>query len=215
MTIRNCVIAAMGLALWTPAAVWADEHEHDHGHAGDIIIGRSAGNQLMIEFGGGHVELGPIVSLLPGYEGWAGEAPGFDHLHVDELGEGFYTLPAGVDVVLMALAGDLDTALKVRDESTLVVAIDSTGGSLSLGDEELHTHAIWQVDSTVPGFDPLVDEYEGTFFLRDNNGQLSDSAPFHLHFEIVPEPGALSLLGMGTVFLLKRRRQAVKAGTLL
>ncbi len=178
--------------------------QHHH-HEGDIVVGRSLSGQLKVELPGEQVKLSPIISGLPGYEGWASDDPGFDALEADEVEEDFYVLAMGTRVYLMAAAGHLADALKVRDINTLAVLIDSSGGAAPFDLEELHTHVIWHVDSTVIGFNPLVTEYSGSFYLRDASGTYSDSDAFTLSFILTPEPAGLVLLAISGWMVVRRR----------
>ncbi len=177
--------------------------QHHH-HAGDIVVGRSLGGQLKCEFPGEHVEVIPILSGPPGYIGWAGETPGFDHLEADEAEEDFWTLQTGVAIYLVAVDDALDSPVRVRDFDTLGVLIDDAGGAAFLGNAGLHKHVIWHVDPSVAGFDPLRKTYSGMFYLHDTSGTYRNSDPFLLRFEIVPEPVSLMFVLAGSAVVAFR-----------
>jgi hypothetical protein len=48
--------------------------------------------------------------------------------------------------------------------------------------------------------------YDVTFIAWDSNGRYADSAPVTARFDVVPAPGAASLLGLGGLLALRRRR---------
>jgi hypothetical protein len=202
------------VSLTTAAALADVTHEHE----GDFIVGVSSGGQLTFEFdehilaGEESIELPPIDPPSPGvYEGWAADEPGFDHLHDAEPAEDFYPLGSGADVHLVGV--DLDLALYVRAASIgspVAISPTPTLGSLQLGDEELHTHAIWHIDSLASGFDPYQTEWQGTFKLTDlGTTGYADSDPFTLTFTAVPEPASFALLALGSLFVLRRRANQV------
>jgi hypothetical protein len=195
------LMAVAGLS----SSAMAQEHE------GDFIVGVSGAGQLKFEFdadilaGIENVEL--PMSLAPALSGWLGEEPGFDHLEAAEPLEDFYPLVAGADIKFVGV--DLDDALFVRAPSVgLPVAISPTPtlGMLALGDELLHTHAVWHIDSSAPGYDSLQDVWYGTFMFVDmGTTGYGQSDPFTIGFVPVPEPMTAGMLGVGLVLMRRRR----------
>lgn len=204
---RVCV-AAVQMLLMAGAA------HAQHQHEGDIIIGVSAGPdaRLCIEMdpdvlsGLEPIELLPSSS--PSVAGWLGVTPGFEALESDEPDEGFFRLATGAQVRLVGL--DLDPGLFVRAASLgTPIRIRPTPelGSLDLGDEALHTHAVWHLDPSAPGFDGSGTQWAGKFRLADTGSTgYADSTPFTLHFTVVPEPAAFAALAcLASVIVLARR----------
>lgn len=192
---------SLSLLVFTAVPAMADPHNDD------IIVGVSSTGVLKIEFNlHDHIDLYPISPGIPGvYEGFADDDPGFDHLEVAEPAEDFFPLADGADIWLVGVS--LDAGLKVRNPTNLAVAIDSSGGSIRLGDDHLHTHVIWHIDSLDPGFNPAQDHWDGTFKLVDfGTTGYGDSAPFTLEFVAIPEPATAVLLAFGSVWMLRRRR---------
>lgn len=205
---RSAVSAVVG--LMASALCTAHVQAQGHVHAGDFIVGVSGGPlpQLKLEgdpdilSGLEAIELPPIDPPSSGvFEGWVGQEPGFDHLVEPEPAEDFYPMNTGADLRLVGI--DLDAALYVRAPaigSPVVISPTPTLGSLRLGDELLHTHAIWHVDVLAPGYNPLQTVWSGTFKLADlGSTGYADSDPFTLTFTTVPEPTALVLLAVASL----------------
>jgi hypothetical protein len=167
-------------------------------HEGDIVVGRTGAGQLTVEFDEfDHVvELPPVSGLL---NGWAGEEPGFDHLEADEPSEDFYVLEAGVSVVFEVVS--FDPAFR---GDPLTDDLHNPGDQGVLGDELFHEHIDWFIDRDDPAFDPLQTVWEAQFKLVDTGTtNYADSQTYTLKF--APEPGTMSLLAFGGVFLFRRR----------
>ncbi len=174
-----------------------------HQHEGDVIIGRSASGQLRFEADLDEPRLLTAVNRL--LKGWAADEPGFEALLEDEPDEGFYRLAPGAQIWLEGIL--LDPALKARNPLNPLLVIDSPGDQLLLGDQELHDHVIWHVDSLDAGYDPLQTVWQGTFRLVDKGTTgYAASEPFSLSFTTVPEPGTLALLLAGSLTAVRRRK---------
>ncbi|MFH1746264.1 MAG: PEP-CTERM sorting domain-containing protein [Planctomycetota bacterium] len=172
----------------------------DHGHE-DLIVGITGDNQLAIhydEFDHDH-HLPPVYGPL--LFGWQGNHPGFAHLEEDEPAEDFYTLETGVSVLLEVVA--LDEGLRIYSPG--FGSEPGVGDTMVLGDEYLHAHAEWHIDSTIPGVDPTLYTYGVTFrLLDDGTTGYAPSENYTLTF--VPEPGGLALLALGMTALWSQRR---------
>jgi len=212
MKLSYCVYAFGVVIPLAASIVQAQDHEHE----GDFVIGATGSGQLAFEFdedilsGAELIELPPISPPTPGvFEGWSLDEPGFDHLQDDEPAEDFYVLQPGADIQLVGI--DLDSALYVRSSglgSPVAISPSPLLGSLTLGDEELHTHAVWHVDSLSPSFNSLQTEWQGTFKFHDfGTTGYADSEPFTLTFAIVPEPVSAGFLATGFMLMLRRRRR--------
>jgi hypothetical protein len=180
-------------------------------HDGDFIIGAAgaAGSQLKFEFDADILAGNEFITLpaseSPSIAGWLSDEPGFEALEADEPDEGIYALSEGAQIRLVGV--DLDPGLFVRAPSIgtpVRISPSPTLGYLALGDHELHTHAVWHVDSSAAGFQPQTAWY-GTFKLVDvGTTGYADSEPFTVGF--VPEPASIFLLAGGAVLALTRRR---------
>lgn len=159
-------------------------------HTGDIWIGRSseaAGHRLKVAFAVGgfnpyeplenRVVLSPITGF---FEGWSGEAPGFDAIETESPADDTYELSQGADVWLDIVA--IDPAFVVIVAPSYEI-LDSAGQSAHLGDYQLHKHLIWLIDSTSPSFDPTQCTWRVTFRLRDaGRTAYAPSVPFTIRF---------------------------------
>lgn len=186
-----------------------------HHHEGDFIIGIGGGAapQLKFEFdehilsGAETINLEPSVS--PSILGWLSDAPGFEALEADEPDEEFFMLASGAQIQLVGV--DLDAAMFVRAATLgtpVRISPSPALGELLLGDEALHTHAIWHIDSSAPGYDSLQTIWSGTFkFVDVATTGYGESEPFTLRFAAVPEPASIGLLAMGGMWFVQRRRQ--------
>lgn len=181
-----------------------------HQHEGDFHIGVNAVGKLVFEFDE-HMLAGEECVVLPAsvnpaIPGWVADAPGFEAVEADEPAEDIYTLADGASIRLVGV--DLDAGLFVRAPSIgtpVAIAPTPTLGYLSLGDEHLHTHAVWHLDPTAPGYQPQA-SWSGTFkFVDVGTTGYADSDAFTLCF--VPEPGSLMLLVLGGLTTLARRRR--------
>lgn len=192
---RIIVALAATAIAFSSAPAWAHE-----GHE-DIIVGRTSGNQLTVEFDGfGEThELAPVNGL---FNGWAGDDPGFAHLEADEPVEDFYTLQSGADIYLEIVS--IDTALR---GNPLTDDLDVAGEQALLGGYELHEHIDWLIDSDDAGFDPLQTQWDVSFKLVDMGAttNYSDSDIYTLSFTNVPEPASVVLLAVGGLAAIRRR----------
>ena len=195
MTLTRTLAALAILAIVVPAgSVIADEHEHH-----DITIGHSDAGQLKAEF---HFDEDIVLPWVSGpINGWYGDHPGFAHLEEDEPSEDFYMLEAGADIYFEIVG--FETAFQVWDG--LSGPYSTAGTQLSLGDEELHKHLDWHINSDDPGFDMANMPFEAQFKLVDLGSTGYNDSPIYTA-KFVPEPATAGLLAVGALAVLRRRR---------
>ena len=142
---------------------------------GDVIIGRTAAGQLRIgEFiPDEHIVPLPCASGL--FQGWALNEPGFDHL-VDPNGPAdFFPLETGAQVRIVCLV--IDPAFRAISPSFVI--IDAPGESVLLGNQGLHLHLTWHINSADPAFYPNQTDWYATFKLIDTGStDYVESSPF-------------------------------------
>lgn len=201
MTTRMSLLLVGGL-LMTHAAHTANAQ---HVHEGDLVVGQ-VDHRLTVEFDFGEpIRLSPVLANPFGLAGWSAEKPGFDH--ADGGDPDLNALAPGASLRLVGLS-PFDTGLKARQPVLpFEVAIDATGGSLHLGDHELHEHAFWHLDSLDAAFEPLKTTWAATFKLVDlGPTAYLESEPFTLTFVTVPEPGSLLGWVIGVILMRCGRR---------
>jgi hypothetical protein len=146
---------------------------------GDVFVGRTGGGQLKI---GGLVPEDNILVLPPVsgiFNGWSDVEPGFDHLLIDEPQNDFLTLQSGVQVRIEVV--QVDAAFAAISPGFTI--IDDPGERFILGNQSLHIHPNWLINSDHPDFDPLKTLWRGTFKLVDTGSTgYAASAPFTFHF---------------------------------
>ena len=195
-SVFSIMVLVLTVCLCLVNTGWAQ-----HAHEGDIIVGRTLAGQLAIE-----ANLDETIVLAPSvhpvFAGWIGDEPGFDHFEADEPAEDFYTLASGADIYLNLLSAD--TGLQFADALTFQTLNEPTDAPLPLGDHELHLHILFNISSDIlPAYDgsPL----SATLQLVDLGSiGYSASEPFTMTF--TPEPMTATLLVMGGLGLLRRRK---------
>ena len=81
----------------------------------------------------------------------------------------------------------------------------TAGEQVLLGDDHLHEHVTFHIDSDDPEFEMSASPWEATFRLVDlGTTGYAVSAPFTMTF--VPEPATGLLLALGAVMAVRRRR---------
>jgi hypothetical protein len=195
--MKRMILLGVVLAVATGPAALAGGHGHEHE---DIIVGRSNAGVLGVEYDFDEASVLPPVSGV--LNGWAGDDPGFSHLEVDEPGEDFYMLGAGANIVFEIV--DIDPALV---GNPLTDSLDAIGDQFTLGDEELHSHIDWLINSDDPAFDPLQTLWEVDFKLVDTGSTNYGASPVYTWgFTNVPEPTAAILMLAGCTLIGMRRK---------
>lgn len=150
-------------------------------------------------------ELMPSIGLL---QGWASGAPGFASLPVDEQefdGHGFFSF---LDPGYTHGAPDLRLHLDAITPGLTVlnpITLQPQTFPLALGGGEFHQHMQYFVPLAANA--AIGQEFAATFHLSDANGNLADSEPFTIRFQVVPEPGSVVLmLGAVACVAVRRRR---------
>jgi hypothetical protein len=198
--VPSIVVALVMIGIGSGVAM--ADHDHEDILVGWTDLGVPGGDAyLAIEFGHdneGFDEDHALPAVYgPLFYGWFGNQPGFAHLEEDEPDEDFYTLDEGVEVTAEIIA--IDPGLRVYDAGLTELFASDT---VVLGDDHLHTHMHWHIDSNVPGVDPLTESYGVEFRLLDTGatGYLPTDA-YRLNF--IPEPGTIA--GLALALLLRRR----------
>lgn len=169
----------LNLLVLIPAAILCTAANTARAEKDDLLVGRSALNQLKIGgFNTAEEVIGlPCVSGI--LQGWGGDEPGFDHVEAPDTGADLHPLDAGAQVRIVCMA--IDPALRVISPSFTI--IDAPGESLLLGGSALHIHLTWHINSGDPLFVSTQTDWYATFRLIDTGSTgLADSAPFTLHF---------------------------------
>ncbi len=148
-------------------------------HAGDIWVGVSAAGQL--KHAG--LDLNAVVVVLPpssgALVGWADNDPGFDRVTLDDPNHDLFQMSPGA--MIWAEVVQLDPAFRMIDASFNVY--DAPGERMLLGNNNLHVHAIWHINSQDPVFDPLRTHWRATLKLVDTGTTgYTDSADFTVRF---------------------------------
>lgn len=172
--VRHPECLAIVLMLALPAVAFAQ-------HEGDVWVGRSSAGRLAIA---GFVPDENIIVLPPIaagglFKGWSDNSPGFDRAVADDPESDFYRLAAGASIDLELVR--VDPAFRAIDTGFQI--LDGPGERTHLGNQNLHTHITWHLNSADPAFDPLHCVWEAVFVLRDlgTTGYL-DSAPLTFRF---------------------------------
>ncbi len=189
-----CLAAVLTLSLFAVPALAQHQHE-------DLIVGRSDGGQLMIEFG--HWDEAHLLSPVSGsLNGWLGDDPGFAHLEHDEPAENFYRLDDGAEIWFEVVS--FEAAFQAWGPGFSGPYLNP-GDDVFLGDDHLHEHLEWHINADDPGFDMLDAPWEATFKLVDRGTTAyADSPSYTLTF--VPEPATAGLLLLGALVALRRRQ---------
>ena len=175
--IRICFVGLTSILISTRAMAQ---------HEGDVWIGQTASHRLAR---GGFDPESQLIYLPPSdgvLHGWADNRPGFDRVLNPLPDRDLYPLDPGADIYLEITA--IDRAFRLIDTSFRIY--DEPGEAARLGDQNLHTHLIFHINSDDPLFDPDACIYEANFVLRDDGAaQHQTSSPFTMLFtNVAVEP---------------------------
>jgi hypothetical protein len=177
----------------------ADENPADPAWAPTLLV-----DTHPWELGNVYYELEPVSGGL--LNGWVSQTPGFEPLAVEDQefgGHGFYSwLDAGYthgDVDVQLHIDSVDAGLQLLNPDTLQPLVSPFGFSQTFP----HTHFTYFVSQGANA--AIGDVFTATFHLSDANGNLEDSWPFTLQFEVTPEPSSLSLVGLCLTLFGRRR----------
>lgn len=147
---------------------------------GDVWVGRSDAGQLKIA---GFPVANDAIPLAPSeglFNGWTDTEPGFDRILTDDPANDLFTLEAGAQISIVVVA--IDDALRAIKPVTFEI-LDDPGDQTLLGNENLHIHLTWHINSDDPEFDPGQYLWNATFKLIDTGSTgYADSDPFTMHF---------------------------------
>jgi hypothetical protein len=153
-------------------------------HEGDVLVGRTQASQLTrggFDVDENYITLSPVSGLL---NGWTDNDPGFDRVLIADPEADLWPLQAGAQVVLRVVA--IQPALRSIDSSFSI--LDEPGEQTVLGNQDLHVHLTWHINSQSPAFDPDQCVWEATFRLRDaGSTNYQDSPPFVMKFTNVEQ----------------------------
>lgn len=177
MSVRLCLAAA----AWFCACGVARGHE-------ELIIGRTAANQLKIHF---HAKL-PVdmpVSVFPGFPGWVAVEQGFESTSLDEPDEDFFQLDQNSDIEFVLVSQDPG----IRISNDTGNGYTPVGGTFHFGQPFFDFHPIWNIFDGAPG-----SEYSIVLFVRDRAAISSDSEEVIVTFTPV-RPAAGDADGNGVI----------------
>ena len=176
-----------------------------HTHGGDGIIGIDASGKLAIEMDRDEAFEFEELFASPGLNGYISDAPGFAALEVDEPDEGFFKLGAGADIHFR-LVGTSGPEMQVYNPFFDVPSMGS-GETFAFGaGDEFDTHPFWFLNSDLPSFDPMQQEWSVDFQVVDfGSTGYEDSDVFTIRFAI-PSPATGAVLGLAGLGAIRRRR---------
>jgi len=177
----------MAIRYWGCALVVLGTVCAARGHD-ELLIGRNSSNQLVIHFHQ-HEAIPMLVSVFPGYPGWAAFAQGFESLPLDDPDEDVFTLDPASDLEFVVFSQDKGIRISNDNGSGFV----PVGGAFHLGMPFFDFHPIWNIYDGVPGI-----EYTIEVFARDRSGISTDSEPVAVTFTPV-RPAAGDADGNGAI----------------
>jgi len=177
MCVRWGLAAAVLICAWNPA----------RGHE-ELIIGRNAGNQLVIHFDA-ELPIDMPISVFPGFPGWAAVEQGFESTSLDEPDEDFFQLDAGSDIEFVLVSQD--DGIRVSSDSG--GGFVPVGGTFHLGPPFFDFHPVWNIFDGSPEHSYTIELY-----VRDRSGISSDSDVMGVTFAPV-RPAAGDADGNGSI----------------
>ena len=155
-------------------------------HFTDIWVGQTPDGELSI--GGFPLDRPLVLAPVDGVvTGWSSGNPGFDNIRRD--GQELLPLAEGSEIWLdlEGLApgcGCIDNDQYLHTHEDIVAS--STGvDSIYVGDENLHVHFTWLIDSSAEDFDPMQTLWTADLRLRDASGNQATSQTFTIMFSNV------------------------------
>ncbi len=193
MKIKSIMILTVLTLIASP--VLADDHAHE-----DIVVGVSGTGQLKVEFD--HWDEAHELDYVDGViEGYLGHAPGFGHLETPEPAEDFYPLADGVTVYFEIIS--FESAFQAWGAG-MSGPYSTPGDQLLLGDEMLHEHLHWHIDTTHPLYEEANMPFSAQFRLVDlGSTNYLPSETYELMF--APEPTTAVMLSLSLLALRRRR----------
>lgn len=158
------------------------------------------GDQLLIGFDFDHHVL--LDLEFPGYPGWMTNEIPFEEADEHHRPPGSEPLEPGALIVLEVVL--FDAGVSLRDPGDIDHAFDSPGQqfALGVGGTDFSVSPFWYLNAN--DYDPNAGEWHAAFRLVDIAGKHAPSETYTL--KLVPAPGALGVLGLSGVALLRRRR---------
>jgi hypothetical protein len=172
------------------------QYEHE-----DLIVGIDGTGTLAVEFA--HFDEYHVLPPISGpRQGYLGEHPGFAHLEEDEPVEDFYVFGEGAEIHFEIVA--FEGAFQIWDG--LSGPYSAPGEQVLLGDDHLHKHVDWHINSADPGFDLGDSPWQAQFCLVDL-GTTGYAASEVYTLSFVPEPGTAVVVALGWLAVAARRRR--------
>lgn len=142
---------------------------------------------------------------LKSTESLAGFAAGTGENYMFNASSGRWDSPLqSADLHLQLVS--LTPGLNVGSWTSTTIGLSTPGSELHLGSPNASfsfTPTFWTDASAAPGI------YEAKFRFTDEEGFYEDSGDFRFRLQVVPEPDAIGLLSLGSIFAIARRRRAL------
>ncbi len=144
-------------------------------HLTDMWVGQTEDGQLAL--GGVSLDLPIVLAPVDGViTGWSGANPGFDNVQ-----PGSETLkPLAEGSLIWVDLVSISPGLAMIDNDQQLHTHD---GSVYCGDEHLHVHYTWLIDSTSSEFDSMQTLWSVELRLRDESGQQATSKTYRVMFQ--------------------------------
>jgi len=154
------------------------------------------------------IEISPGEGLFEGY--FVNALPGWESIEMDEPDEGVFTLLEGHQAALKRIS--FSNGFGMFDPFSGDPILTSDGATVAFPQEDgaFHIDLIYAAD---PG-SQIGDTFTATYQIVDLAGLHADSEEFTPCFEVVPEPGAISLLAVAGLLRFGRRRSRVGSDSL-
>ncbi|MEA2734761.1 MAG: hypothetical protein QOE14_1212 [Humisphaera sp.] len=187
LTHSRAAVALVAAALLATFAAPAAAHEVE------LLVGRSAGNQIKIDADLVHpFHLPP--SIFPGIPGYAFGEPAFHSTVLDDVANDLFQFSPTADFQFILLSKD--PGIEVYTAAGPL----PLNTPLLLGPSPFDSHPVWHIPAGPTGV-----TYNLTLKIQDTTGAYTDSAPFAMQFTSVPEPHTLALIALAPLVLRRRR----------